>query len=106
MRPKSYGTNNLLRVKHWRFTQPLMNVILLLLAIPAVLTREPGHLKTAATRCLLLTGLGMGSVFLANQIATNPPSLALAAQWPAIMAWLPIFLFGPVSVFLLDRVKT
>ena len=69
-RPKSYGTLNLLRVKHWRFTQPLMNVILLLLAIPCVLTREPGQLKTGATKCLFFMGLGMGSMFLSQQLAS------------------------------------
>jgi hypothetical protein len=51
-------------------------------------------------------GLAMGSIFLCQQIASTPPSPALAAQWPAIMAWVPIFLFGPLSVFLLDRIKT
>lgn len=105
-RPGSYGQSNLLRVKHWRFVQPIMNVILLLLAIPCVLTREPGRLKSAATKCLLLTGLGMGSIFLSHQIAGNPPSPEWAQTWPAIMAWLPIFIFGPLAVFLLDRVKT
>jgi lipopolysaccharide export system permease protein len=106
-RPGSYGQANLLRVKNWRFTQPIMNVILLLLAIPCVLTREPGHLKTAATKCLILTGLGMGSIFLCHQIAGNPPhDPAWTQTWPALMAWVPIMLFGPVAVFLLDRVKT
>jgi hypothetical protein len=106
-RPGSYGQANLLRVKNWRFTQPIMNVILLLLAIPCVLTREPGHLKTAATKCLILTGLGMGSIFLCHQIAGSPPhDPAWTQTWPALMAWVPIILFGPVAVFLLDRVKT
>jgi lipopolysaccharide export system permease protein len=105
-RPKSFGAENLQRIKHARFTQPIMNVILLLLAIPCVLTREPGKLKQGATICLLLTGLAMGSIFLSQQLANNPPKPQLAAQWPAIMAWVPIFLFGPLSVYLLDRVKT
>jgi lipopolysaccharide export system permease protein len=105
-RPKSFGAANLQRVKHSRFTQPIMNVILLLLAIPCVLTREPGKLKQGATICLVLMGLAMGSIFLCQQIANTPPKPELAAQWPAIMAWVPIFLFGPLSVFLLDRVKT
>jgi lipopolysaccharide export LptBFGC system permease protein LptF len=105
-RPKSYGKANLLRVKHTRFTQPLMNVVLLLLAIPCVLTREPGHLKSAATKCLILTGVGMGSIFLAQQMAGNAPTLRFAEQWPIFMAWVPIFLFAPLAVFLLDRVKT
>jgi lipopolysaccharide export system permease protein len=105
-RPESYGKANLLRVKHARFTQPLMNVILLLLAIPTVLQREPGRLKAAATKCLILTGIGMGSIFIAQQIAANPPDLRWATQWPIMMAWVPIFLFAPLAVFLLDRVKT
>ena len=106
-RPGSYGQADLLRVKHWRFTQPVMNVILLLLAIPCVLTREPGRLKTAATKCLVLTGLGMGSIFLSHQLAGRPPAdPAWTYAWPALMAWLPIFAFGPLAVFLLDRVKT
>ena len=105
-RPKSFGAANLQRVKHSRFTQPIMNVILLLLAIPCVLTREPGKLKRGATLCLLLIGLAMGSIFLCQQIANTPPTPEIAAHWPAIMAWVPIFLFGPLSVFLLDRIKT
>jgi lipopolysaccharide export system permease protein len=105
-RPKNYGAADLMSVKHWRFTQPVMNFVLLLLAIPCVLTREPAQLKTAATKCLLYTGLAMGSVFLFHQVAGNPPNANWANQWPALMAWMPIFVFGPVAVFLLDRVKT
>jgi len=106
-RPKSYGTLHLLRVKHLRFTQPLMNVILLLLAIPCVLQREPGQLKAAATKCLILMALGMGSVFLAQQAASAPPHwVSKPDEWTALMAWVPIFIFGALSVFLLDRVKS
>lgn len=109
-RPQSYGTLALLRVKHARFTQPLINIILLLLAIPTVLSREPTRLKAAATKCLILTALCLASSFLGQQIAGQGPSPAhwptLSAQWPALMAWAPILIFGPVAVFLLDRVET
>jgi lipopolysaccharide export system permease protein len=110
-RPNLYGKLDLLRVKHWRFTQPLMNVVLLLLAIPCVLTREPGTLKTAATKTLVLMGISMGAVFLFHQLAGQvPPVLnsrpSGANTWAMLMAWGPIFIFGPISVFLLDRVKT
>jgi lipopolysaccharide export system permease protein len=105
-RPKSYGVVNLLRTKNLRLTQPLANIILLLLACPTVLTREPGRLKTSALRCLILCGLCMGAVFLAYQLAATPPSPDWARQWPALMAWTPIFIFGPLSVGLLDIMKT
>jgi lipopolysaccharide export system permease protein len=105
-RPNSYGQLSLWRVKHWRFTQPLMNVILLLLAIPCVLTREPGRLKAAATKTLVLTGFAMGTIFLCQQLAATPPPSIPAAAWTALMAWAPVFIFGPISVFLLDRVPS
>jgi lipopolysaccharide export LptBFGC system permease protein LptF len=105
-RPKSYGVLNLLRVKHARFTQPLMNMILLMLCIPNVLTREPGALKSGATKCLIFMAVAMGSVFLSQQLAGSPPASVAADQWAALMAWLPIFIFGPISVFLLEKIKT
>jgi lipopolysaccharide export system permease protein len=105
-RPQSYGTLGLLRVKHTRFTQPLVNIILLLLAIPTVLTREPTRLKAAALKCLALTGICLAVSFVGQQMAGQPPTSSIASQWPAIMAWLPILVFGPVAVFLLDRVET
>lgn len=103
---KRYGTLDLLRVKHLRFAQPLANVILLLLAISTVLTRTPGTLKTAAVRCMTLTGLCMGSVFIGYQMAASPPSPDLINLWPALMTWMPVFIFGPLAVYLLDRIKT
>jgi lipopolysaccharide export system permease protein len=102
---QSYGLTDLLKVKHSRFTQPIMNIILLLLAIPTVLTREPGKLKSGAIKCVILTGLAMGTAFVAQQF-TPPADSAWALQWPAILAWLPVFMFGPLSIYLLDRVKT
>ncbi len=105
LRPKSYGAGGLQKIKNLRLTQPFMNVVLLLLAIPSVLTFDPKTLKTAASKCLLLCGLAMGSVFLCQQLAGQPP-LGWSAVWPALMSWMPIFIFTPLAVYLLDRVKT
>src|SRR6185503_18475200 len=55
----TYGSAALLRVKNTRFTQPFMNIILLLLGIPCVLTRQPGQLRAAAMKTLLFSGLCM-----------------------------------------------
>jgi lipopolysaccharide export LptBFGC system permease protein LptF len=104
-RPLSYGRADLLRVKHTRIAQMIINMILLLLAIAAVLTREPRQLKTAATRCVLLCGACLTVAFLGHELAGHPPA-GLSRHWPALMAWLPIFTFGPLSIWLLDRVKT
>lgn len=106
-RPKSYGAAGLYKIKNLRWTQPFMNVVLLLLAIPAVLTFDPKTLKTAATKSLLLMGLALSSVFLCQQIAGKPPlGPAWVSLWPELMSWMPIFIFAPLAVFLMDRVKT
>ncbi len=106
-RPKSYGTADLQRVKHGRFTQSILNVVLLLLAVPCVMSREPGKIKQGVLLCAVLCGACLATIFLSYQLAGTPPAGAQwADRWPAIMAWAPILIFGPIAVFLLDRVKT
>jgi lipopolysaccharide export LptBFGC system permease protein LptF len=106
-RRQSYGALNLLRVKHSRFTLPLLNVITLLLAIPCLMSREPGRMKVLILKCLVLVGLSVAATFLSYQLAGNPPpGEQWTDRWPAIMAWLPVFVFLPISVFLLDRLHT
>jgi lipopolysaccharide export LptBFGC system permease protein LptF len=106
-RPKSYGTTDLLRVKHTRLAQPILNVVLLLLAVPCLMSREPGRIKQGMMFCIVLCGACLATVFLTYQLAGTPPSGAQwADRWPAIMAAMPILIFGPISVFLLDHMKS
>ncbi len=106
-RRASYGALELQRVKHARFTQWIMNIILLLLAIPFVLVRQPQDLRHSILKCLVIVGLCMAAMFLAYQIAGRPPPGAQwVDRWPAIWAWAPILVFGPVALVLLDRLYT
>ena len=105
-RPLVYAAADLLRAKHTRLASLGMNVVLMLLAIPCVLTRQPGQLKLAAAKTLLLVGAAMATVFLCQLLAKDPPSAALAGKWPAWMAWAPVLVYGPISVLLLDRVES
>lgn len=104
--PRNYGTVPLLRVKHWRVVQPIMNVVLILLAIPCVLTREPTGVKAAALRTVLITGGCLATVFICLQVAASPPSPTLIRYWPMAILWLPVFVFAPLAVWQLDRVKS
>lgn len=106
-RKDSYGTMDLLRVKHTRWVQSLLNMVLLLLALACLLTRDPSQLKSGIMRCAAVTGLCMGAIFLSQQLAGHPQGgPQWMNTWPAIMAWTPILIFGPAAVFLLDRVNT
>jgi lipopolysaccharide export system permease protein len=106
-RPKSYGTVDLLRVLHARIAQPIWNIVLLLLAIACIMTREPGRLKMGIFQCVVVCGICMAGIFLTQQLAGTPPSgPQWIDRWPALMAWMPIIIFGPLAIALLERVKT
>lgn len=109
--PRNYGVSELLRVKHFRVAQYLNNIALLLLAIPCVMSREPRTVKTGGAFLLGLVGTYLGFIFIAQHLAgTQPPEFlgtgAASRQWPAIMAALPVLLFGPLAIYSYDRIKT
>jgi lipopolysaccharide export system permease protein len=105
-RPQNYGRVKLMTTKHSRVTQWLMNLVLVLLAVPCVLTREPGRLKENLTRLMVITGLALGSIFVCRQIGSHPPPGFFTDTWPALMAWMPVFIFTPLAIYLLDRLHT
>ena len=108
-RPGGGVSADLLRAKHARLSGHAMNVVLILLAVPAVLTRQPGELKQAAARTILLIGGAMVAVFACQMAAREPPEFlgdALLARWPQTMAWLPVLVFGPLAVVKLDRMES
>lgn len=105
--PRNYGVTDLLRVKHFRVTQYINSLILLLLTLPCVMTREPRSLKTGGAFLMGVVGAYLGSIFIAQHLAGTPsPIVSLTAHWPALMAWFPVLTFGPAAIFALDRIKT
>ncbi len=86
-------------IMHVRFTQPIMNMLMLLLAIPFLLTREPSRLVGNMFRCTAVSaGCFIGTFILFQMAGTVVP--------PLLGAWLPVLLFGPLAVALLDTIKT
>ena len=81
--------------RHVRFTEPINNLVMLLLALPFILSRER-NIKASATFCLLTVGTFYAFIYLCRQMGL-PPTLG---------AWLPILLFGPIAVVMFDSVKT
>jgi lipopolysaccharide export LptBFGC system permease protein LptF len=104
--PQAFGTEELVRVKHTRWAGVLLNIVMLLLSIPAVLTREPRVLGPMAVKCGMLVAALMGLVFVTHSLAAKPPRAEWLDQWAAFMAFLPVFIFGPAAVHLLRQVKS
>ncbi len=88
------------RIKHGRFTLPVNNMILLLLGIPFFMLRLPTTLLTQGAKALGMCTLGFLVTFIGQQL------VGTGSFSPALPAWLPIFLFGPIAALLLDRVRT
>ena len=82
-----------------RFTQPLLMWILMLLAMPFFLTREPGNVLVAGGKALLLTGLCFGFMFMAHSLSGDATTARVATA-------LPVLVFGPVAVLHFANVKT
>lgn len=82
-----------------RFTQPLLTWILMLLAIPFFLTRQPDNVLVSGGKALLLTGLCFSFTFLCHSLSTDVQSARLATA-------LPVLVFGPVAVLHFANVKT
>lgn len=88
------------QVKHGRFTAPISNMILLLLGMAFFMHRLPGSVLTQGGKALAMCGMAFLVTFAAQQL------IGSHLVHPALPAWVPIFVFGPLAVLLLDNVKT
>ncbi len=94
-------TDEFIKIKHARLTTPLISVLMLLLGIPYFLNRERPSVILAGGRCLLVCG----ACFVFTFFCQNLDVSALAIH-PALPAWLPLIVFSPFMVVLVDSIKT
>jgi lipopolysaccharide export system permease protein len=78
---------------HRRIVQPFLDVTLLLLGLPLVVTRENRNLFVAAGYCLLVV-TGFFLVILACQTMGGHGYLLT----PALSAWFPLIVFAPIAL--------
>jgi len=81
--------------KYIRFAEPLNNLIMLLLGLPFILSRQR-NIKASAGLCVLMVGVFYIFIYAARY-------MGLPDFWGA---FLPVLIFGPTSVLMLDSIKT
>jgi len=86
-------------IRHVRLTQPLVQWVLLLLVVPFFLTREPTNVMAAGGRALLLGGAFFLVAFVAHSIVREE-------AYAALIAWIPILIFGPLAAVQLANLRT
>ncbi|OQY08071.1 MAG: hypothetical protein B6I25_00210 [Planctomycetales bacterium 4572_13] len=89
--------------KHSRVTKPIINLIMLMVALPVLVCRDPKAMKTAVLISFLTTLSCFLVVFVCDLFATE---VFLGQIRPAIWAWTPIFIFFPVALIEIDSMRT
>lgn len=86
---------NAMLVRHCRFADFFNNLLLLLVAVPFILSRER-KIKASAGLTVLMVIVVYVFIYTSRYVGLSP----------ALAAWLPMLIFGPVAALMLDSVKT
>jgi lipopolysaccharide export system permease protein len=89
--------------KHIRITDPLINLIMLMVALPVLVCRDPRNMKSAIMTSFVVTSACFLITFLCKLFATEP---FFHQVRPELWAWLPVFIFFPIAFLQIDGMKT
>lgn len=89
--------------KHSRITSPMINMIMLMVALPVLACRDPRDMKTAILTSFLTTLACFSVAFLCSLFATE---VVMGQVRPALFSWLPIFIFFPIALIQIDTMRT
>lgn len=97
------GQAQLYSQKHFRITDPLINLVMLLISLPILVCRDPKSMKSAVLVSFSLTGACFIVTFICKILATE---VVFDKVMPELWAWLPVFIFMPIAFIELDSMKT
>jgi lipopolysaccharide export system permease protein len=90
--------------KHFRITDPIISLTMLLVSLPVLVCRDPRTMKSAVIVSFGLTAACFVTTFVCKMLATE---VVLANRvMPELWAWLPVFIFLPVAFIELDSMRT
>jgi len=95
------GRMNALAVTfHMRIARPLVGMLLVVMGLSIILRDQTRHVFISAGLCLMMCGLFFAAVFGGKFMGT--------ADYvsPALAAWLPVLIFGPLSISFYDAIHT
>ncbi|MFA5252968.1 MAG: LptF/LptG family permease, partial [Phycisphaerae bacterium] len=89
--------------KHFRITDPIISLVMLMISLPILVCRDPREMKSAIMISFATTAACFVTVFVCKMLATEA---IFDRVIPEFWAWLPVFIFAPVAVIELDSMKT
>jgi lipopolysaccharide export system permease protein len=94
---------NLYSQKHFRITDPIMNLVMLLVCLPVLVCRDPKSMKSAIAISFAITAASLVISFVCRILATED---VFGRIVPELWAWLPVFIFAPIAFLEIDSMKT
>jgi lipopolysaccharide export system permease protein len=89
--------------KHFHITDPIINLVMLMISLPILVCRDPKSVKSAVMISFSLTGACFIMTFICKILATE---VVFDKVMPELWAWLPVFIFMPIAFMELDSMKT
>jgi len=90
--------------KHFRLTDPIINLVMLMVSLPILVCRDPRSMKGAIMISFGLTAACFITTFVCKMFATEV--IFGSRVMPELWAWLPVFIFLPAAFIELDSMKT
>ena len=90
--------------KHFRVTEPIINLVMLMVCLPILVCRDPKAMKSAVTISFAMVGGCFIVTFICKMLA--PEANISNFYQIGFYAWLPIFIFFPIALIELDSMKT
>ncbi len=91
-------------VFHMRLTRPLVGVILVVLGLSVILRDQNRNVFISAGLCLILCIVFFASIFACQYLGSTQQTAQYVS--PALAAWIPVIVFGPLSFVMFDAVHT
>ncbi len=89
--------------KNFRITDPIINLVMLMVALPVLVCRDPKSMKAAVAVSFSITGSCFLVMFACKMLATEA---VFGRIIPHFWAWLPVIVFLPIAFIELDSMKT
>lgn len=89
--------------KHFRITDPIINLVMLMISLPILVCRDPKSMKTAIAISFATTAACYITTFVCKMLAAE---VVFERIMPELWAWLPVFIFAPIAFIELDSMKT
>jgi len=85
---------------HMRLTRPILGLFLVFMGLSVILRDQNRNVFISAGMCLVLCAIFFATSFMCKFLGEKE------ALSPALAAWMPVLIFGPVSFVLFDAIHT